>query len=167
MVSENARFRLCASAVLHAMMAPQRAWSHSGASLCDNQRQPPKLHRRHCALSLLLVRRPHLVLTDFPPFTGFWLPVVSRAVTKALNVTDYNIVQNNGLRAAQVVPHVHFHIIPRPDTSRNTSGQSRSWTMFGRGVREDLDEEEAEGLAREMREVLRQEIRRMEERGSL
>jgi len=88
-------------------------------------------------------------------------------VTKALKVTDYNIVQNNGLRAAQVVPHVHFHIIPRPDASANTSGQSRSWIMFGRGMREDLDEEEAEELAREMRELLREEIRRMGERGSL
>ncbi len=26
---------------------------------------------------------------------------------------DYNIIQNNGLFAGQVVPHVHFHVIPR------------------------------------------------------
>lgn len=75
-------------------------------------------------------------------------------------MTDYNIVQNNGLRAAQVVPHVHFHIIPRPGHVPEL--KSRSWTMFGRGQRDDLDEDEGEKLAAEMRRVLAEEVGRYE-----
>ncbi|KAJ4367388.1 hypothetical protein N0V83_006970 [Neocucurbitaria cava] len=74
-------------------------------------------------------------------------------------VTDYNIVQNNGARAAQVVPHVHFHIIPRPGTMPEI--RNKSWTMFGRGQRDDLDDEEGAKLASEMRKVLREEVAKM------
>lgn len=61
-----------------------------------------------------------------------------------------------GPRAAQVVPHVHFHIIPRPDTL--PSIQSKSWTMFGRGRRDDLDDSAAAELAAEIRRQVRKEI---------
>lgn len=70
-------------------------------------------------------------------------------------------MQNNGERAAQVVPHVHFHLIPRYQ-DRNGSithkGMMKSWTMFGRGSREDLDDEEAAQLAGLLREAIRKEI---------
>ncbi|KAJ3186353.1 Adenosine 5'-monophosphoramidase [Gaertneriomyces sp. JEL0708] len=42
------------------------------------------------------------------------LPVAKKVAT-ALNVPNYNILQNNGKLAHQVVPHVHFHIIPKPN----------------------------------------------------
>lgn len=29
--------------------------------------------------------------------TGFWLPILARTVAKVTGVTDYNIVQNNGM----------------------------------------------------------------------
>ncbi|KAF2856318.1 HIT-like protein [Plenodomus tracheiphilus IPT5] len=90
---------------------------------------------------------------------GFWLPLLARTVAKVTGVTDYNIVQNNGARAAQVVPHVHFHIIPRPETMPEI--KNKSWTMFGRGQRDDLDDEDGERLAGEMRRVLREEVERM------
>jgi diadenosine tetraphosphate (Ap4A) HIT family hydrolase len=61
-----------------------------------------------------------------------------------------------GVRAAQVVPHVHFHIIPRPETMPEVKNKNR--TMFGRGQRDDLDEEEAVKLAEDMRRVLRDEV---------
>ncbi|KAF2637045.1 HIT-like protein [Massarina eburnea CBS 473.64] len=89
---------------------------------------------------------------------GFWLPILSRVVAKVTGVTDYNIVQNNGARAAQVVPHVHFHIIPRPGTMPEI--KSKSWTMFGRGQRDELDDEEGAKLAGEMRRVLKEELER-------
>ncbi|OCL15038.1 HIT-like protein [Glonium stellatum] len=89
---------------------------------------------------------------------GFWLPLLARTVAKVTGVADYNIVQNNGVRAAQVVPHVHFHIIPRPETMPEV--KNKSWTMFGRGQRNDLDEEEAVKLAGDMRSVLREELGR-------
>lgn len=94
--------------------------------------------------------------------------------------TDYNIVQNNGTsrvqcfgllsigfthkaglgaRAAQVVPHVHFHIIPRPESMPEL--KSKSWTMFGRGQRDELDDDDGAALATEMRKVLREEVQKM------
>jgi hypothetical protein len=79
-----------------------------------------------------------------------------------------------GERAAQVVPHVHFHIIPRPSLpsttqySSNSSAalmaKSSSWAMFGRGMREELDDQEGEELARKMREELTREAKRVQER---
>ncbi|KAH7414392.1 HIT-like domain-containing protein [Phaeosphaeria sp. MPI-PUGE-AT-0046c] len=87
---------------------------------------------------------------------GFWLPLLARMVSKVTGVTDYNIVQNNGARAAQVVPHVHFHIIPRPATMPEI--KNKSWTMFGRGQRDDLDDGDGAKMAREMRRVLREEV---------
>ena len=44
---------------------------------------------------------------------GRALPRLCRAVMKATGASAYNILQNNGGRAGQVVLHVHFHIIPR------------------------------------------------------
>jgi histidine triad (HIT) family protein len=44
---------------------------------------------------------------------GRVLPKLCRAVMKATGATAYNILQNNGTAAHQVVMHVHFHIIPR------------------------------------------------------
>jgi diadenosine tetraphosphate (Ap4A) HIT family hydrolase len=61
-----------------------------------------------------------------------------------------------GVRAAQVVPHVHFHIIPRPANVPQL--KNKSWTMFGRGQREELDDDEAEQLAGELRDELRKEL---------
>jgi histidine triad (HIT) family protein len=44
---------------------------------------------------------------------GRVLPRLCRAVLAATGATDYNVLQNNGRRAHQVVMHVHFHIIPK------------------------------------------------------
>lgn len=44
---------------------------------------------------------------------GRVLPRICRAVMKATGATAYNILQNNGSDAHQVVMHVHFHIIPK------------------------------------------------------
>ncbi|KAM0803920.1 HIT-like domain-containing protein [Usnea florida] len=104
---------------------------------------------------VLLVVRAHReklsdVLVREGESVGRWLAVVSRAVMGAVrekeeggegkgdgdaDVGDWNVVQNNGARAAQVVPHVHFHIIPR--VGDVPSVQARSWTVFGKGQREE------------------------------
>lgn len=44
---------------------------------------------------------------------GRALPRICRAVMKATGAESYNILQNNGASAGEVVMHVHFHIIPR------------------------------------------------------
>lgn len=41
---------------------------------------------------------------------------IARAVTAAMGTTGFNLEQNNGAIAGQVIPHLHFHIVPRrPD----------------------------------------------------
>jgi len=97
---------------------------------------------------------------------GFWMPIVSRALAKVLEIEDWNVVQNNGARAAQVVPHVHFHYIPRYQDGRKQVGSKgkvdvgmlKSWRMFGRGTREDLNDEEAVELSASIRKALQDEI---------
>ncbi|KXT14389.1 hypothetical protein AC579_2751 [Pseudocercospora musae] len=101
---------------------------------------------------------------------GEWLPIVSRALCSVTGIEDWNVVQNNGERAAQVVPHIHFHLIPRyqegrEETQRNGRtdwGALKSWKMFGRGSREDLDDEEGKELARRLRGAIRKEVERDE-----
>ncbi|KAL8780694.1 MAG: hypothetical protein Q9213_006340 [Squamulea squamosa] len=102
---------------------------------------------------------------------GAWLGVVGRAVVRAVmpdddgegegegEIGDWNIVQNNGPRAAQVVPHVHFHIIPRTDDIPEV--KARSWTVFGKGQREELDEDEAGVLLDKMKRSLGREVERV------
>lgn len=63
-----------------------------------------------------------------------------------------------------MVPHVHFHIIPRPAAVPQL--KNKSWTMFGRGQREELDDDEGEELAKELRDELRKELEKYAEPGS-
>ncbi len=55
---------------------------------------------------------------------GRVLPRLSRALVKATGCNQYNLLQNNGTRAHQVVQHVHFHLIPKPDED---SGLGVGW----------------------------------------
>ncbi|KAK0645741.1 HIT-like domain-containing protein, partial [Cercophora newfieldiana] len=68
---------------------------------------------------ILLCPRSHAPkLTDVSPSEarelGYHLRIISSAVVRATGVSDWNVVQNNGKAAAQVVEHAHFHVIPRP-----------------------------------------------------
>jgi diadenosine tetraphosphate (Ap4A) HIT family hydrolase len=61
-----------------------------------------------------------------------------------------------GAAAAQVVPHVHFHIIPRPGLTPEL--RNKSFTMFGRGQRSEIDDDEALEFSRRFREELEKEM---------
>ncbi|KAM0325686.1 hypothetical protein ACHAQA_006986 [Verticillium albo-atrum] len=89
---------------------------------------------------------------------GRYLRTLSRALARVTGVEDWNVVQNNGAAAAQVVMHMHYHLIPRPEI-RASGRFSESFTMFGRGKREELDDDEAEVLARELRESVAEVLR--------
>lgn len=107
-----------------------------------------------------LRRREALEARDAARELGEYLPIISRALCTVTGIEDWNIVQNNGERAAQVVPHVHFHLIPRYQERNGSINQKvlKSWTMFGRGSREDLDDDEAAELAGQLREAIKKEI---------
>jgi len=49
---------------------------------------------------------------------------VAKKIALAVGAEDYNILQNNGRIAHQVVDHVHFHMIPKPN---ETEGMSIGW----------------------------------------
>lgn len=49
---------------------------------------------------------------------GRVLPRLCRAVVAATGCAAYNVLQNNGHQAHQAVFHVHFHIIPKPDSEQ-------------------------------------------------
>jgi histidine triad (HIT) family protein len=67
--------------------------------------------------TLVIPKRPVERLEDLPPEEAAeiarHLGAIARRVLAATGATDYNVLQNNGKLAGQVVPHVHFHIIPR------------------------------------------------------
>lgn len=103
---------------------------------------------------LLCPRRHSPKLTGTTPHEarelGYYLRVLSAALSRATGVDDWNVVQNNGAAAAQVVPHMHYHVIPRPEI-RAQGRWSEKFTMFGRGQRSDLDAEDGEQLAGSVR----------------
>src|SRR5690349_23934945 len=47
---------------------------------------------------------------------GRVLPRLCRAVVAATGVKEYNVLENNGAGAHQAIDHVHFHIIPKPNS---------------------------------------------------
>ncbi len=67
--------------------------------------------------TLLVPKAHHETLADAPPElmakVGEALPQLAAAVAAATGAEGYNLHQSNGACAGQVVPHLHFHIIPR------------------------------------------------------
>src|ERR1041384_4040194 len=53
----------------------------------------------------------HQLSDEAAAAVGRALPRLCRAVMRATGATDYNVLQNNGREAHQVVMHVHYHII--------------------------------------------------------
>jgi histidine triad (HIT) family protein len=60
---------------------------------------------------------------------GRVLPRICRAVIAVTGVSEYNVLENNGAGAHQAVPHVHFHIIPKPDASTGLGLQWPTGTL--------------------------------------
>ncbi|HRC55131.1 MAG: HIT family protein [Myxococcales bacterium] len=72
--------------------------------------------------TLVIPKEPAVTLDqlsdDAAAALGRALPKISRAVLAATGTRAFNLLQNNGSAAHQVVMHVHFHIIPKhPDGS--------------------------------------------------
>ncbi|MCJ1324655.1 Adenosine 5'-monophosphoramidase [Thelotrema lepadinum] len=64
----------------------------------------------------LIIPKTHAVkLHDVPDTELEAILPVAKKIATAVGCTDYNVLQNNGRIAHQIVDHVHFHVIPKPD----------------------------------------------------
>lgn len=77
--------------------------------------------------ALVIPKAHHNPLMDTPPEVLQKLITVvrkvARAQEKALDADGINVSQANGAAAGQVVPHIHFHVIPR----FTTDGYHGNW----------------------------------------
>ncbi|KAI9443237.1 HIT-like protein [Lactarius indigo] len=104
-------------------------------------------------------------VSDLPPeyaaSVGKAISRISNALTKAVDNTALNVVCNQ--EYAQVVPHVHYHIIPAPKSSTFPTGSSpgdlkqkpppttKDMHRVEYESRDDLDEDTATALMEKMR----------------
>src|SRR5690348_1130522 len=67
--------------------------------------------------TLVIPARHYENLLQMPPIEVSRLysivPIVAKAVVSAVAADGFNVGQNNGIAANQIVPHVHVHIVPR------------------------------------------------------
>lgn len=71
------------------------------------------------------------------------LMAVCKAVSAANDGCDYNLLLNNGPDAGQEVPHVHFHVIPRPvglpfDIKKRYKYDDGEMARFGEAIRKHI-----------------------------
>ena len=76
---------------------------------------------------------------------GSILPQISNAVIQGVGAKDFNLLQNNGQVAGQIVFHLHFHIIPRFEDDEHWGGRERRLKM---------DKDENEKIGKEIRAKL-------------
>ncbi|KAL2117552.1 hypothetical protein VTJ04DRAFT_7212 [Mycothermus thermophilus] len=79
------------------------------------------LSRGHC----LVIPKTHgEKLADIPDDYLTEILPIAKKLAIATQANEYNILQNNGRGAHQEVPHVHFHMIPKPNVHE---GLGISW----------------------------------------
>ncbi len=73
--------------------------------------------------SLVMPKTHHEKIIDMPNDDVAELfarvPIVARGILEATGATGFNIGQNNGKAANQIIPHVHVHVIPRYQKTGN------------------------------------------------
>ncbi|KAF2278437.1 HIT-like protein [Westerdykella ornata] len=92
--------------------------------------------------SLIIPKYHGAKLHDIPDDQLSEVLSVAKKIALAQNLENYNLLQNNGRIAHQVVDHVHFHVIPKPN---ETEGLGISWPT------KPADKGELQKLLEEMR----------------
>ncbi len=99
--------------------------------------------------TLVIPKEPAVTLDelsdDSAAAIGRVLPRICRAVKRVTGCDAFNVLENNGPLAHQAVPHVHFHVIPKPDPD------------VGLGIRwpaGSIDQSEAADLAERLRQAV-------------
>lgn len=118
-------------------------------------------------LDILPIRTGHILLIpkkhyarlshlpdDIAREIGNILPSLSRSLCRAMDQKDFNVVNNNGY--AQIVHHVHFHLVPAPNLNKNEVRSGWS-SLVGR---EELDDEEGAIIAARIRLEMEKETRK-------
>ena len=82
-------------------------------------------------------------LHDIPDDSLSEILQVAKSIAKATGAEDYNVLQNNGRIAHQMVDHVHFHVIPKPNA---TEGLGIEWP-----AKENIDKGELQKLVEEIK----------------
>lgn len=100
----------------------------------------------------LLIVKPHYSLLDELPSEYFGelmlgLQKIGKAIKSSLNVPAYNLVLNNGQVAGQLIPHLHFHLIPR------IKGDGLSFHPPGKTISELEMENIKKKIAKEMNNI--------------
>ncbi|EGC42488.1 predicted protein [Histoplasma capsulatum var. duboisii H88] len=67
------------------------------------------------SLHLVIPKFHGVKLTDIPDEDLTELLPVAKKIAIASGAVDFNILQNNGRPAHQIVDHVHVHMIPKPN----------------------------------------------------
>ncbi|OOG00459.1 hypothetical protein ASPCADRAFT_202315 [Aspergillus carbonarius ITEM 5010] len=81
-------------------------------------------------------------LTDIPDEDLQEILPVAKKIAQVTGAEDFNILQNNGRIAHQVVDHVHFHMIPKPN---QTEGLGIEWPA------QDTDMDKLKALFEELK----------------
>ncbi|GAB7337415.1 hypothetical protein MBLNU457_g2757t1 [Dothideomycetes sp. NU457] len=81
-------------------------------------------------------------LTDIPDDSLLEILSVTKKLAKASGAENYNILQNNGRMAHQMVDHVHFHMIPKPNEQE---GLGISWPQ------QEVPKDKLQKLAEELK----------------
>lgn len=76
---------------------------------------------------LIIPRAHHTLLHELPDTTLTAIITTAKRLALALNLTSYNLLQNN--TNGQAIPHVHLHLIAADDSGRFTTAGNTALTL--------------------------------------
>ncbi|KAI9634435.1 hydrolase [Dioszegia hungarica] len=99
--------------------------------------------------SLVIPKHHAATLSDLPESEMADILPALKKIAIASGAQNYNILQNNGRAAHQVVDHVHFHMIPKPAEAGDKEGLVIGWP-----VQKDLSKDEIKTIYEDIKSRL-------------